>query len=45
MPNKTQRSIDMIVANIRHYLAGEPMLNAISKKDVFTPKGELASAH
>jgi phosphoglycerate dehydrogenase-like enzyme len=38
VPNRTQRSIDMIVENIRRYRAGEPMLNAISRRDIFTPR-------
>lgn len=42
MPDKTQRSIDMIVANIARYRAGEPMLNAIGRNDIFTPRGEQA---
>jgi phosphoglycerate dehydrogenase-like enzyme len=45
MPDKTQRSIDMIVANIRHYIEGEPMINAITEKDVFTPRGEVGASH
>ena len=45
MPDKTQRSIDMIVANIGHYVAGRPMLNTITRADVYTPKGETAAAH
>ena len=32
LPDKTQRSIDMIVGNIARYRAGRPMLNAISQK-------------
>ena len=38
LPDKTQRSIDMIVENIRRYRAGEPMLNAIGREDIFTPR-------
>jgi phosphoglycerate dehydrogenase-like enzyme len=38
LPDKRQRSIDMIIENIRRYRAGDAMLNAISEKDVFTPK-------
>ena len=40
LPDKTQRSIDTIVANIAHYRAGRPMLNAITRKDLFTPREE-----
>ncbi|CAN5345638.1 hypothetical protein BH10PSE9_BH10PSE9_23200 [soil metagenome] len=45
VPDKTQRSIDMIVTNAARYRAGEPMINAISREDVFTPRKELAAAH
>ena len=38
LPDKTQRSIDMIVGNIARYRAGEPMINAITEHDIFTPK-------
>lgn len=40
MPDKTQRSIDMIVTNLARYRAGEPMLNAITRKDVYTPRAK-----
>lgn len=36
MPDKTQRSIDMITENVRRYRAGEPMLNQITTDDLFT---------
>lgn len=36
MPDKTQRSINTIVENIRRYRAGEPLLNAITPRDAFT---------
>jgi phosphoglycerate dehydrogenase-like enzyme len=38
LPDRTQRSIDMIVDNVARYRAGRPMLNAITQKDVFTPR-------
>ena len=38
LPDRTQRSIDMIVENITRYRAGEPLLNALTQKDVFTPR-------
>ncbi len=38
LPDRTQRSVDMIIENVRRYRAGEPMLNAIGKDDVFTPR-------
>ena len=36
MPDKTQRSIDTIVENLRRYRVGEPMLNAITERDIYT---------
>lgn len=36
LPDKTQRSIDMITENVRRYRAGEPMLNALTDRDTFT---------
>jgi phosphoglycerate dehydrogenase-like enzyme len=44
MPDKTQRSIDMIVENLARYRAGEPMLNAITRSDIFTPRADRAAA-
>ena len=38
LPDKRQRSIDMISENIARYREGRPMLNRLSKEDVFTPK-------
>lgn len=38
LPDRTQRSIDMIVENVRRYRAGEPMLNALTERDVYTPR-------
>ncbi len=38
IPERTQRSIDVIVENIRRYRAGEPLLNAITPRDIFTPR-------
>jgi phosphoglycerate dehydrogenase-like enzyme len=37
MPDKTQRSIATIAENARRYRCGEPLLNAITPRDVFTP--------
>ncbi len=37
MPDKTQRSIDTMVENARRFRAGEPLLNALSERDLFTP--------
>ncbi|WP_426187485.1 D-2-hydroxyacid dehydrogenase [Microbacterium sp. TWP3-1-2b2] len=36
LPDKTQRSIDTIVANIDRYRSGEPLLNALSPRDLYT---------
>lgn len=38
LPDRTQRSIDMIVENIGRYRSGQPLLNALTEKDVFTPR-------
>jgi phosphoglycerate dehydrogenase-like enzyme len=38
LPDRTQRSIDMIVENIGRYRAGQPLMNALTEKDVFTPR-------
>ncbi|GAA3392780.1 D-2-hydroxyacid dehydrogenase [Cryptosporangium minutisporangium] len=36
VPDRTQRSIDVIVENVRRYRAGEPLLNALTERDVYT---------
>ncbi|MCW4459795.1 D-2-hydroxyacid dehydrogenase [Microbacterium sp. MPKO10] len=36
LPDKTQRSIDTIVANAERYRRNEPLLNALSPRDLFT---------
>jgi phosphoglycerate dehydrogenase-like enzyme len=36
LPDKTQRSVDMIVENIRRYRAGETLLNPLKAHDVYT---------
>lgn len=36
LPDRTQRSIDMIVENVRRYRAGAPLLNELSERDVYT---------
>lgn len=38
LPDKRRRSINMILDNISRYREGRPLLNALSQKDVFTPK-------
>ncbi|HSA49644.1 MAG TPA: D-2-hydroxyacid dehydrogenase [Yinghuangia sp.] len=37
VPDRTQRTIDIVVENIKRYRAGEPMVNALTKRDVYTP--------
>lgn len=39
LPDKRRRSINMILDNISRYREARPLLNALSQKDVFTPKG------
>lgn len=36
MPDRTQRSIDIIAQNVRRYRSGQVLLNAISVKDLYT---------
>ncbi len=36
LPDRSARSVEMIVENFRRYAAGEPMLNAITPDDVWT---------
>jgi phosphoglycerate dehydrogenase-like enzyme len=36
LPGKTDRSVDVIIENLRRYRAGEPMLNRITSEDVWT---------
>jgi phosphoglycerate dehydrogenase-like enzyme len=38
LPDRTQRSIDMIVENIARYRSKQPLLNALTERDVFTPR-------
>ncbi|WP_207946301.1 D-2-hydroxyacid dehydrogenase [Actinomadura sp. 7K507] len=38
LPDRTQRSIDIIVENIRRYRGGRPLLNALTERDVYTQK-------
>lgn len=37
LPDRTQRTIDITVENIRRYRAGEPLLNVLTERDVYTP--------
>jgi phosphoglycerate dehydrogenase-like enzyme len=36
MPDKTQRSIDVIVTNLKHYKEGRPLINTIDERDIYT---------
>ncbi|HET6706312.1 D-2-hydroxyacid dehydrogenase, partial [Amycolatopsis sp.] len=36
VPDRTQRSIDVIAENARRYRAGEPLLNALTERDIYT---------
>jgi phosphoglycerate dehydrogenase-like enzyme len=36
LPDRTDRSLEMIIENLRRYRAGESMLNRITREDVFT---------
>ena len=38
LPDRTQRSIEMIISNVERYRTGQPMLNALTEKDVYTPR-------
>lgn len=39
LPTRTQRTIDLIVDNLHRYRNGEPLLNALTPRDMFT-KGQ-----
>lgn len=36
VPDRTQRSVDIIAENARRYRAGEPLLNALTERDRYT---------
>lgn len=38
LPDRTQRSIDMIVENVGRYRRGDEMLNALTPRDLFTQR-------
>jgi phosphoglycerate dehydrogenase-like enzyme len=38
LPDRTQRSIDMIVTNAERYRTGRPLLNALTQRDVFVAR-------
>lgn len=39
LPDRSERSLQMIIENIRRYRAGEPMLNQITQDDLWTGGG------
>lgn len=38
LADRTQRSIDVIAENARRYRRGEPLLNALTPRDLYTPR-------
>jgi len=36
MPDRAERSLDVIIENLRRYRAGEPLLNRVTEEDVWT---------
>ena len=38
LPDRTQRSIQVIAENVQRYGRGEPLLNAITPRDIYTPR-------
>jgi len=38
MPDRTQRSVDIVVENLRRYRAGEELLNMLTASDLYTGK-------
>lgn len=44
LPDRTQRSIDIIVENLRRYRAGEPLLNVLTERDLYTRGGRQEAA-
>ncbi|NUU24936.1 MAG: D-2-hydroxyacid dehydrogenase [Streptomycetaceae bacterium] len=43
VPDRTQRSIDIIVENIRRYRDGEPLMNRLTERDVYTQEQSPAA--
>ena len=39
LPDKIDRSLDVITENLRRYRAGEPMLNRMTEEDLWTRAG------
>jgi phosphoglycerate dehydrogenase-like enzyme len=44
LPDRTDRSLDMIIENLRRYRAGEPMLNRITREDIYTQSDPIRSS-
>jgi phosphoglycerate dehydrogenase-like enzyme len=40
LPERTDRSLEMIIENLRRYRAGEPMLNRMTREDVYTASSD-----
>ena len=38
LPDRTQRMIDTLAENVRRYRSGGPLLNTLSRSDIFTPR-------
>ena len=38
LPDKTQRSINVIVSNVKLYKEGKPLINAIDERDIYTKR-------
>lgn len=38
MPDRTQRTLDILAENRLKFLAGEPLLNQLTRRDAFTPR-------
>lgn len=36
LPDRTERSLDVIIENLRRYRAGQPLLNRVTEEDVWT---------
>lgn len=39
LPDRTQRMIDTLAENVHRYRSGSPLLNTLSRSDVYTPRG------
>jgi phosphoglycerate dehydrogenase-like enzyme len=41
MPDRTQRTLDILAENRLKFLAGEPLRNQLTRRDAFTPPAPL----